>query len=448
MRDPYDLLGITKDADFETIRAAYRKACKRAHPDMGGSHEQMLELQTAYAFILTELKKQKSGTHQKSSTSDQAKSSQSSKAGAGASKRQQAPNPEDRDIEDELNELHKASSRYEEQLRAKRDQAWSQGNHAKWAKLSWDDFFGFLTRIARSGLKGVSLLVVALMGLGAVLLELNIVSAILIGASLLGFAVSVAYKSDKGGLMSAVLVLFGLLSLWAPPIRMELLAHPLAAISLLICLGLILKFVKEGGKAGAFTGGALVLYLVFVILQTEKAREVPVPPAPQVAQVKPKVPVVPSPQKEPVQKPAEVAEPPKPQPVQQDPPKIVEPAPKQTEPPPAVLPQPQKASDPPFAVPAVTPQQPPEERTLIASDGARLNLVQGVNYHLKLRTGHVTHIHAESGQVKIHTSGQSESTCVNEFEMKPDSNATGTFWSPSEVFIACKDDALLIVSLQ
>ena len=58
MRDPYDLLGVARGASFDEIKAAYRRACKSAHPDMpGGSNEKMVELGTAYAFILSELKK-------------------------------------------------------------------------------------------------------------------------------------------------------------------------------------------------------------------------------------------------------------------------------------------------------------------------------------------------------------------------------------------------------
>ena len=56
MRDPYEVLGIARGATFEEVRAAYRRACKTHHPDMGGSHEAMVELNTAYAFILNELK--------------------------------------------------------------------------------------------------------------------------------------------------------------------------------------------------------------------------------------------------------------------------------------------------------------------------------------------------------------------------------------------------------
>ena len=57
MRDPYDILGVSRDASFEEIRRAFRKKSKEVHPDLGGSHEAAVELNTAYAFILNELKK-------------------------------------------------------------------------------------------------------------------------------------------------------------------------------------------------------------------------------------------------------------------------------------------------------------------------------------------------------------------------------------------------------
>jgi curved DNA-binding protein len=55
-RDPYEILGVARGASLAEIKAAYRRACKQRHPDVGGSHEAMSELNTAYAFILTELK--------------------------------------------------------------------------------------------------------------------------------------------------------------------------------------------------------------------------------------------------------------------------------------------------------------------------------------------------------------------------------------------------------
>ncbi len=52
MRDPYDILGVARGASFDKIKAAYRQACKSKHPDMGGTAEAIIELKTAYAYIL------------------------------------------------------------------------------------------------------------------------------------------------------------------------------------------------------------------------------------------------------------------------------------------------------------------------------------------------------------------------------------------------------------
>ncbi len=37
--DPYELLGVARDADEAAIKAAYRKVAKTAHPDAGGDAE-------------------------------------------------------------------------------------------------------------------------------------------------------------------------------------------------------------------------------------------------------------------------------------------------------------------------------------------------------------------------------------------------------------------------
>lgn len=45
--DPYEVLGIGRDADLDTIRAARRELAKQAHPDAGGSLEAMQVLNEA-----------------------------------------------------------------------------------------------------------------------------------------------------------------------------------------------------------------------------------------------------------------------------------------------------------------------------------------------------------------------------------------------------------------
>ena len=60
-RDYYEILGVTRAAGAAEIRAAYRRAAKRAHPDQGGSNEAFLLVQKAAEFLLAELEKRGSG---------------------------------------------------------------------------------------------------------------------------------------------------------------------------------------------------------------------------------------------------------------------------------------------------------------------------------------------------------------------------------------------------
>jgi curved DNA-binding protein CbpA len=49
--DPYEMLGVERDANDQTIRTAYRKAAKAAHPDSGGDAEQFARLQAVYELL-------------------------------------------------------------------------------------------------------------------------------------------------------------------------------------------------------------------------------------------------------------------------------------------------------------------------------------------------------------------------------------------------------------
>lgn len=49
--DPYKMLGIERDADEQTVKTAYRKAAKSAHPDSGGDAEQFARLQAAFDLL-------------------------------------------------------------------------------------------------------------------------------------------------------------------------------------------------------------------------------------------------------------------------------------------------------------------------------------------------------------------------------------------------------------
>ncbi|OCP18831.1 molecular chaperone DnaJ [Ensifer sp. LC54] len=51
MIDPYEMLGVDRDANDQAIRTAYRKAAKAAHPDSGGDAEQFARLQAVYDLL-------------------------------------------------------------------------------------------------------------------------------------------------------------------------------------------------------------------------------------------------------------------------------------------------------------------------------------------------------------------------------------------------------------
>lgn len=52
MASPYEVLQVQSDADPETIRAAYRRRAKEAHPDQGGTVEEFQRVKAAYEAIL------------------------------------------------------------------------------------------------------------------------------------------------------------------------------------------------------------------------------------------------------------------------------------------------------------------------------------------------------------------------------------------------------------
>lgn len=397
MRDPYDILGVSRDASFEEIRRAYRKRSKEVHPDLGGSHEAAVELNTAYAFVLNELKQKEQRRADEEARSERSSSGygQSSHAEGGYSQSQSSQQDESwknkfKDIDEELEAMRRASEQYESQMRAKQRAAWQAGEHVTWAKLTWDDFFAFFTRIASSGLKGIGLLAAALLGIGSWLLELNLVSAFILAGSLIGFALSVALKSDKGGLMSAVLVLLGLLTVWVPPTRSLLFSNPMATISVLVCLALILKFAREAGRAGLMTGGVVALYLIATIIsQTNQAggNHVSVatpsaspPVAAQPTTAQPSIVGSDNKQSPSPQQPQAVAAPPKPQ------------------------------------VPT-----PIEPRELTAALGVKLVFIPDVPYQLKIRSGMTTNIKASEGTIALYRGDQKDGEC----------EASLTFTSPS-----------------
>ena len=60
--DPYQELGVPRDADTPTIKRAFRKKAKVLHPDAGGSNEKFLPLQRAYDILTDEERRRRYDT--------------------------------------------------------------------------------------------------------------------------------------------------------------------------------------------------------------------------------------------------------------------------------------------------------------------------------------------------------------------------------------------------
>lgn len=50
-RDPFEVLGVSRDGDDAAIHAAYRAAVRRTHPDAGGSADHFETVQEAYETL-------------------------------------------------------------------------------------------------------------------------------------------------------------------------------------------------------------------------------------------------------------------------------------------------------------------------------------------------------------------------------------------------------------
>ena len=430
MRDPYDVLGLKRGASYEEVKAAFKRLSMQRHPDRGGSHEAMVELNIAYAWILKQFKDDIAARRDAKSAGRQ----QGAKPGGEEQARQEERQRRDwqdiyADIDDELDRLRRQSAAHEEALRRMRDEAWSAGDRVAWARLTWAEFADFIRRTARSGLKGVALLVSALMGIGAVLLETNVVSGLIMLGAGFGLFASVALKNDKGGMMSAALLLFGLMTLWLPPVRYALFTFPLATVSVLALLALIYKFAQVGGTAGLMTGGILALYVLGVVVaETDRSarmqqvarREAAPQPSPRPAPAQ-QAPVPAQPSVAPPEKaPAAVFQPPRP-------------------PPATVSVAPPSAPVPPPVPPA------PEPRQLRAAQDSLLKINFGIPYRFLLRTGMTTRIVSTQGTVAFFDGDRRVGDCVASLEF---TTAPGrTPWTEAERFVrACDDDALLRVA--
>jgi hypothetical protein len=58
-QQPWDVLGVARDATEEEINNAFRERAKSAHPDIGGSHEEMSLLGEARMWMLEYLRRPK-----------------------------------------------------------------------------------------------------------------------------------------------------------------------------------------------------------------------------------------------------------------------------------------------------------------------------------------------------------------------------------------------------
>jgi DnaJ-class molecular chaperone len=62
MKDPYEVLGVTKDADIKDIKKSYRKLARALHPDLRpgdkAAEDRFKEVASAYDFLSDEKKKQ------------------------------------------------------------------------------------------------------------------------------------------------------------------------------------------------------------------------------------------------------------------------------------------------------------------------------------------------------------------------------------------------------
>ena len=259
-------------------------------------------------------------------------------------------------------------------------------------------------------MKGLALLIAALIGIGSVLVDANVVSAIIVLGSGIGFFFSLALKNDKGGFMSAGLLLFGVMTIWLPPVRAALFLYPLATISVLVCLGLIFKFVQQGGTVGLITGGVLALYLIGVIVTDAQRQEARV----SIQQPSPGVP--------------------------SNPPQSTTQAPG--------APQRPLAAAPPAELQLVPkpPPTPPEPRTLLASKGAVLKFVAGVPYHLKIRAGFTTSLYASQGRVAFFLGDAQIGECVDALKLPMHTSASPyPYEEINRMIRACGRDAILHV---
>src|ERR1700685_1911923 len=52
-QNPYDVLGVPRDADEGSIRSAYRRAARKTHPDAGGTAEEFTKVNRAFGVLVS-----------------------------------------------------------------------------------------------------------------------------------------------------------------------------------------------------------------------------------------------------------------------------------------------------------------------------------------------------------------------------------------------------------
>ena len=84
-RDPYELLGVSKEASGDDVRRAYRRLARKYHPDANpadpDAEERFKEIQQAYEVLSTPEKRR---NHDQRVRASSRKSRDGSRAGAGA----------------------------------------------------------------------------------------------------------------------------------------------------------------------------------------------------------------------------------------------------------------------------------------------------------------------------------------------------------------------------
>lgn len=51
--NPYQVLGISSQADLKEVKQAYKKLCLKYHPDNGGDENKFHEVNQAYQMIMS-----------------------------------------------------------------------------------------------------------------------------------------------------------------------------------------------------------------------------------------------------------------------------------------------------------------------------------------------------------------------------------------------------------